>query len=109
MQLLLSNFVANLKRIRKLRNKSRAEMAKLLGIPFGTYSCYESGSRCPSLKRFLRLCTTLSVEPNELLIPQLCQVEEVEEVEEVEQVEQVEEVDPFTIAFEDDPFAKYNI
>ena len=63
----LKKFAENLKRIRKNRGMSRAQIANIIGIDENSVGAYERGGREPSLSRIIQLTEILGVSVEELV------------------------------------------
>ena len=61
------DFATNLRKYRKEKRMSQAELASFLGLSQRTISHYENGSAEPSLQSLYEICTTLQVSADELL------------------------------------------
>lgn len=57
----------NIKKIRKEKNLSQKDMAKILNIPCSTYSNYENNNREPNAELLKRIASIFSINVNELL------------------------------------------
>ena len=63
----MSDFAKNLKKYRKQKNYTQAELAKKLNYGYTAIANYESGRNEPSFDDLISLCYILGVTPNELL------------------------------------------
>ncbi|MBE5763879.1 MAG: helix-turn-helix transcriptional regulator [Clostridiales bacterium] len=61
------DFATNLRKYRKEKRMSQAELASFLGLSQRTISHYENGSAEPSLQSLYDICNTLQVSADVLL------------------------------------------
>ena len=61
------DFATNLRKYRKEKRMSQAELASFLGLSQRTISHYENGSAEPSLQSLYEICNTLQVSADVLL------------------------------------------
>lgn len=64
---MMSDFAKNLKKYRKQKKYTQAELAKKLNYGYTAIANYESGRNEPSFDDLISLCHVLGVTPNELL------------------------------------------
>ena len=57
----------HLKRFRKMKELTQAEVAEILGVTSNTYSSIERGQFCANLKRTVQLCALYGVKPGAVL------------------------------------------
>lgn len=57
----------NLKKIRENKKCSKAEMARLLKIPYTTYNNYETGTREPKIETIIKIANILGVHLRDIL------------------------------------------
>jgi transcriptional regulator with XRE-family HTH domain len=62
-----SNFIANIKRLRRELNLSQTKFAKRCGLSQGYVSLMESGERTPTFDMIDRIAKALEVTPESLL------------------------------------------
>lgn len=55
-------FGKNLKYLRKINKLEQEELAKILGIPRSTLSCWENGLRTPKIKKILEIANYFKVD-----------------------------------------------
>ena len=67
----MSDFSANLKRLRKRAERSQDSLAEELQVSRQTVSGWERGRSYPDLDMLLRLCDALHATPDQLFHPQL--------------------------------------
>ena len=65
----MSDFSANLKRLRKRAERSQDSLAEELQVSRQTVSGWERGRSYPDLDMLLRLCDALHATPDQLLYP----------------------------------------
>ena len=65
----MSDFSANLRRLRKKANLSQDFLAQQLGVSRQTVSSWECGKSYPDLDMLVQICDSLNVSPNEVLYP----------------------------------------
>ena len=63
----MSDFSENLRRFRKIKKYSQAELGRKLNYGSTTIANYESGRNEPAFHDLIRLAEVLDVTPNELL------------------------------------------
>lgn len=63
----MSEFSENLKKARKQKGMTQAEIADLIGVAKSTYSLYESGKREPDVLKIKQLASVLNTTGDELL------------------------------------------
>ncbi|WP_312047565.1 helix-turn-helix transcriptional regulator [Anaerotignum sp.] len=56
-----------LKNIREKKNYSKAEMARLLQIPYTTYNNYETGTREPKIETIIKIANILGIHLSDIL------------------------------------------
>lgn len=56
----------NLKTLRERKNLSKAELARMLNIPYTTYNGYETGAREPKLDQIKKIAEALNVTISDL-------------------------------------------
>jgi len=61
------SFGKRLKSVRKDRNLSQAELAKIVGVSASAIGMYEQNRREPDRKILLKICNTLNVSTDEIL------------------------------------------
>lgn len=63
----MTDFAENLRKFRKIKKYSQAELGRKLHYGSTTIANYESGRNEPSFRDLIRLAEVLDVTPNELL------------------------------------------
>ena len=63
----MTDFAENLRKFRKIKKYSQAELGRKLHCGSTTIANYESGRNEPSFRDLIRLAEVLDVTPNELL------------------------------------------
>ena len=64
---IMTDFAENLRKFRKIKKYSQAELGRKLHYGSKTIANYESGRNEPSFRDLIRLAEVLDVTPNELL------------------------------------------
>lgn len=64
---IMTDFAENLRKFRKIKKYSQAELSRKLRYGSTTIANYESGRNEPSFRDLIRLAEVLDVTPNELL------------------------------------------
>lgn len=64
---IMTDFAENLRKFRKIKKYSQAELGRKLHYGSTTIANYESGRNEPSFRDLIRLAEVLDVTPNELL------------------------------------------
>lgn len=70
------NFQTKLKHARILKDYSKSEMAKLIGVSTPTYTAYENGTSEPKLKTLIEIIKVLDIDANYLLKDNNCVLKE---------------------------------
>lgn len=63
-------YIANIKKLREIKNLTQSELAEKIGITEKYFSALETGKKWGSFETLVALANALGVEPYELLLPQ---------------------------------------
>ena len=66
------SFSTKLKHARILKDYSKPEMAKLIGVSTPTYAAYENGTSEPKLQTLIKIIKVLDIDANYLLKDEYC-------------------------------------